>query len=851
MLAAAYMDRGVSAREASLAARRDFGGVEVTKQIYREHRGLNLLENLLQDLRLALRSLRKNPGFAAIAIGSLAIGIGCNSSMFAVVRALKFRTLPVPSPQELVQLRSFSPEFKSTVDTFSYPFVKELAKANLFRSAAAMFPIALSLYDGVRTSQVPAELITGDYFRTLGVKPALGRLLLPSDMTSLGANPVCVISYSLWQSRFAGQPNVLERSILMNGRRFQIVGVTEPGFQGSVLYWPHDVEVPVSMTAQFMQDVPWKSPNFTFLYVFGRLNPGQMRTAAEARLKVVAPRIGSKIRDPKNPDQTARFNQFSLLPASRGPGFMEDNTTQLSLLSGVVVLTLLIACANIACLLLARASAQERETAVQISLGAPRTRIIQRYLAESLLITAAGGVLGLIATRWLTHVFLYVLHLGYLEVQPDAGMLLFSLGACALTALLFGLFPGWQASRVNARVFGFREHGAARTSRSQNLFRKTLVAFQIALATVLLVGFALFLRSLQKVQSVNLGFDPDNVVIANLDPGKAGRSHAKSLEIYRAVLDRVRLLPDVESATLAFGIPFSGFIGQASFDAAKMTDAKVQSRLVPASSVAADYFRTLRIRILRGRDFNSEDLRKLHAVIVNRAFVDYYKLGDKAVGHHFNFDGDMEIVGVVANAKVQTVREEQSPAMFFPVTNDSSGQLSVMARTRGASDTVLREIRKIVQSVDSQTPMVDEQRLSELVSNQSFNERAITALCSIFSIFALLLSCMGLYGVVAYSISRRTQEIGVRFAIGASRPDVARLFLKESCALILSGLAVGIPAALALAWLVRTMLFGVEPADPSVITLAAAALTLACLTASALPLRRAFAIDPAEALRGE
>lgn len=608
------------------------------------------------------------------------------------------------------------------------------------------------------------------------------------------------------------------------------------------------------MTAELLNGFAWQSPNSTFLYTFARLRPGMSLTQADSRLKVIAPQIGAKIRNPKNPDQTARFNRFSIVSASQGPGFMEDKSLQVSLVSAVVFLTLLIACANLACLLLARASAQERETAVQLSLGAPRTRIVQRYLAESLLLAAAGALLGLIASRWLTKLFTYVLQIGYLTVKTDTGMLFFSMAACVLTALLFGFVPGWQASRVSARFIGLREHGTARLTRSQNLFRKTLVSIQVALATVLLIGCALFLRSLQNIEAVKLGFDPHNLVLVDLDPGKAGRSQAKSLEIYRQVLDRVRLLPDVGSASLVVGMPLSGNTGQASFPASKITKAKVPDRIVPAATVTIGFFQTLGIPILKGRDFTESDLNRPRALIVNRAFLDYYRLEDDALGHRFQFDKDMEpveLIGIVGNPKIQSVREEPAPAMFFPVTDDLRGQLSLIVRVHGPLGNIFREIRTAVRSIDPATPITSERRFEEMVASQYFDQRAIASLCSIFSFFALFLSCMGLYGVAAYSISRRTQEIGVRFALGALRTDVARLFLKESFGITLVGLSIGAPAALALASLVRTLLFGVEPADPLTLAIAAIALAVACLAASALPLRKAFRIDPAEALRGE
>lgn len=368
---------------------------------------------------------------------------------------------------------------------------------------------------------------------------------------------------------------------------------------------------------------------------------------------------------------------------------------------------------------------------------------------------------------------------------------------------------------------------------------------------MLLVGLGLCVRSLEKVQAVDLGFNPKHVVVVDIDPGKASRSEVKALAIYRAVLERVRLLPDVESASLAYGIPFSGFGGTASFDAAKMTSAKVQNRLVTAVSVDSDYFRTLGIRILRGRDFRSDDLKKARTVIVNRAFVAYYRLGERAVGHHFEFNGDTEIIGVVADSKNQSVREASSPAIFFPVADGLRGQLSIVARARGTSDALLREIRNVVRAVDSQTPVTEEKLLDNLVLNQYFDQRAITALCSLFSIFALGLSCMGVYGVAAYSISRRTQEIGVRFALGAGRRDVAGLFLRESLVLICAGLVVGIPAALSLASLVKAILFGVAPTDPYTVLAAAATLAIVCVGTSMLSLRKAFAVNPVEALRSE
>lgn len=854
MLEASYLSRGMTPEEARFAAKREFGGVEAIKQTYREARGLPMLENLAQDLRLSFRSLRKTPGFAAIAIGSLAIGIGANTSMFSVIRALKFRALPVPQPRELVQPRTFSPEYKTYAYNFSYPFITELARTPLFASTAGMFPMTVGLFAGDNTTQTPAELITGDYFRVLRVRPALGRLLGPSDMRHPGGDNVCVISYSLWQSRFFGDSDVLSRAVKLNGIDFRIVGVTQPGFEGSVLYWPHDIQIPVSMTAQFMDHFPWQSANATFLYPFARLRPGMTLAAADAALKVIGPQVGAKIRNPNNPDQTARWNRFSLLPASQGPGLVEDKTLQVTLVSGIVFLTLLIACANIAALLLARASAQERETAVQVSLGAPQTRIIQRYLVESLLLAASGAVVGFVASRWITQLFAYVLQLGYLKVTPDTGMFLFSIAACVCTALLFGIIPGWQASRTSARFVGLREQGTARTTRRQNLFRKTLVSVQVALATVLLIGCALFLRSLQNIQAVKVGFDPGNVLMVEIHTSQADHSESKSLAIYRQILDRVRLLPGVESAALAGAAPLSGDTFQTSFPASRITDAKVPDRIVPTSIVSTDLFRTLRIPLLRGRDFNAADMREGHALIVDQAFVDYYRLGANAVGRRFRFDRDepaIEIIGIVPNLKMQSLREAPGPAMFFPAGDDTRGSLSLLVRTRGPSDAMFREIRKTVAAVDPQNSIGSESPLSKRIEAQSFDQRAIASLCSAFSIFALLLSCMGIYGVAAYSISRRTQEIGVRFALGAVRSDVAGLFLRESGWITACGLFIGIPSALALASFIRKLLFGIEPADPATLIVAAAALTVACLAAAALPLRKAFQIDPAEALRGE
>lgn len=854
MLETAHISRGMPPDEARLAARRDFGGVEPTKQIYREQRGVAFLENLLQDLRLSLRSLRKTPGFASIAIASLAIGIGANTSMFSVVRALKFRTLPVPQPEELVQIRSFSPEYKTFAENFSYPFVTELARTQAFASTAGMFPTSAALYADNRTTQAPVELVTADYFRTLRIRPLLGRLLGPSDMRHPGSDAVCVISYSLWQSRFGGRSDIIGRPIKLSGIPFRIVGVTQKGFEGSVLYWPHDIQIPVSMTAQFMHDFPWQSANSTFLYLFARRHANMTIAATDARLKVVGPQVGARIRNPKNPDQTARWNRFSVMPASKGPGLMEDKSMQVFVLSGVVFLTLLIACTNIAGLLLARANSQERETAVQISLGAPQIRIIQRYLVESLLLAFLGGCVGFVASNWITRLFTYELQIEYLNPKLDVGMFLFSLAACFGTALMFGLIPGWQASRVNARFVGLRDQGSVRTTRRQSVFRKTLVSVQVALATVLLVGCALFLRSLQNIQTVKLGFDPHQVLLIDTDPSQAGRPEANSLAIYRRILERVRTLPGVEAATLGFGIPLSGQISNTSFWSSRMTSAKVPDRINASAMVADDFFRALRIPMLRGRDFNAADLRKGQSVIVNRAFVDYYRLGDRALGHRFQFESDqpaIEIIGIVANTKMQSVREENSPAMFFPITDDSRGSLELLVRPHGAAASLLPEIRRAVREVDPQTSITSETRLDEKIAAQSFDQRAIASLCSAFSGFALLLSCMGLYGIAAYSISRRTQEIGVRVALGALRRDVAALFLRESCWITALGLAAGIPAALALASLIQKLLFGIEPADPTTIAVSSVVLAGVCLLAAALPLRKAFSVDPAEALRGE
>jgi len=848
---------GLSAEEAHYAARRAFGNQSLTKENVRAAWGWTVLETLGQDLRYAFRSLRGSPAFALVAIASLGLGIGANTAIFSFVNALLLQKLPVPEPTRLVELTEYR-DGKLFNSPFSFPVIDQLDRRNTaFTGVFGRYPLRVNLTPDSAAELLNGELVTGTYFATLQVKPALGRLLNDDDVKAGTGNPVCVISYPLWQGHFGGDMHILGRKLMLSAHPYSVVGVTQKGFFGAQLQSRVDLQIPISRAADFMQGpfaTMWKSPGFVWIEAMARLKPGLTMAQAQAMVDPVARAIQLDLADPKDRANVAgRRTAFHLSEGSQGVKNDSPYSKPVTILMGVVGLVLLIACANVANLLLARAGARSKEFAVRLSLGASRLRLMRQLMVESLVLAGAGGLLGVALAFWIVRTLLLYLNGANsggngLPVELDPMVIGFSILLTLLTAVLFGFAPAWQSAKpdVSSELKGGNEQVSGVKTR------RFLIVLEIALSMVILFAAGLMTRTLGQLRTIDLGFDPSGVTTLHIDPAMSGYSQQQSDRVFDAVLSRLRAQPGIVAASLAVVAPLEGSMMSMSFEvpgrAEKNSDLQTNFNMVSPS-----YFKTLHQPILAGRDFNDLDAKKAPRVaIVNDLFVDQYMPGENPLGRLFHMGGgDVEIVGLVGSSHYQMLREKVCPLIYLPVKQTQSSGFSVLVRTRLAPAQAVAEIKQAVRAVDPKLPIYGVREFQDVIDEGIGSERMLTFLAALFSALVTLLCGMGVYGLIAYAISRRTREIGVRFAIGAQKADVAKLFLRESGALIAAGVLVGIPLALASARILKSLLYGVEPSDTFTMLSAIAIFLAAGALASLLPVRKATRIEPLRALRYE
>ncbi len=825
------------------------------------------IESFLQDFRLAVRGLRKTPVFTLVAVCSLALGIGANTAIFSFVNAIVLKRLPVPTADRLVQV-SESGGAKEMNAAFSYPFLHELNKRNkALDGLFGHFPVRVNLTSSGVAEPLNGEVVTGAYFQTLQIQPLLGRLITEEDVEAAVGNPVCVLSYSTWQERFNGDAGIVGRKLILNGRPYTVIGVTPRGFYGPSLQSKTDLQLPVSRMGDFMGgffstiggQAMWKSPNFRWLQSLGRLKPGLTLAQAQAMLQPLARDIASELADPHSGRSLADSKTtLRLLEGSQGFNFARTKFAEpLGVLMGVVGVVLLIACANLANLLLARANARKKEFAIRLSLGASRTRLVRQLMVESLTIAACGGVLGLVLSFWIVEILLALLNSGKaaaaaLHVSPDPLVIGFSLALSLLTAVLFGLAPAWQSVRPDVVPELKDVSAAARDGRDRTLLRKSLIAVQIALSLVILFAAGLLTRTLSRLQTIDLGFKPSNVVALSVDPAMNGHSPADTNRIFDEILSRLRSQPGIAAAGLAVISPLEGMFIQ--------LDLEVPGHLKKKSDVSAGfdmvspgYFAAVDQPLLLGRDFSDRDVKKAPRVaIVNEFFVSQYMPGQNPVGRRFKSGGgDVEIVGMVKTAHYQTLREPPRPIVYLPAKQTQSSGYTLLVRTAATPRSAIPDIERAIRAVDPKLPIYNVRTLQAQIDQGISSERVLSFLSALFSGLATLLCGMGLYGIAAYTVSRRTREIGVRFAVGAQRSDIASLFVRETVLVIGTGILVGIPAALVSTRILKNLLYGLEPTDVPTLAFTVAVLVLAGLLAIFLPVRRASRIEPLEALRYE
>ena len=826
----------------------------------------------MQNVRFALRGFFRSPAFTTVAVLSLALGIGANTAIFSLIDELILKPLPVRDSKTLVLLRGVGRHYGSNngINALAYPMYQDIRDKNsVFDGMMCRYALNFSVGVLSQNEVVSGELVSGNYFPLLGVGPAIGRVFSASDDLHEGDHPYAVLSYAWWQSRFAGDPTVIGRTIHVNNYPLTIIGVSRKGFDGMEPGLPARIFVPMMMTKSVR-------PGFTALFnrrsrwvnVYGRLKPGFDIQRAKAGLQPLFHRIiGMEVLQPafRNASPFAReqFLRMSLdvLPGSQGNTQLRRKYEKpLWLLMGVVALVLSIACANLAGLLTARAAARQKEIAVRLAIGSGRARLIRQLLTESLILAAAGGVAGIglavVMIRALL-AFLPVTVTGYnITAAPDPAMLAFT-GVVSLAAgVAFGLMPALQATRPDIAPV-LKDQAAAVGGGAQAGFRKVLVAGQVTLSLVLLIGAGVFLRSLGNLRDLNPGFRTGGVIVFQLNPRGIGYDPGRTAAFFRQLEVRLNNTPGIQSASFSEMAMLTGN----EWDMWVAIEGRPHAGEVPDphfNAVTPRYFDTIGMRILNGRAFTIKDDQGAPKVaIVNSRFARKYFPEANPVGRHIGIGGDpdtktdIEIAGVVNDARYESLRNDIPEEVYLPEWQRQPYGETVYVHTGRDTASAFKAIRAVVHDLDPGLPVVNLKTLDRQLDESLVSERLTATLCTVFGLLATGLVLIGLYGVVSFAITRRSREIGIRMALGAKRGHVVWLVLREALLLVTGGIAVGLPAAYALTRIVRSQLYGIEPGDPA--SIVAAAILLAAVTAAAgfIPARRAASFNPVKILRYE
>jgi predicted permease len=826
-----------------------------------------LEEDMFQDLRFGVRMLMKSPGFTLVAVFSLALGIGANTAIFSLLDALLLKPLPVKQPEQLVTVnaalpsqpgRSFSP--------FSYPVFREMREKNsVFSDMFARSGFQASMNASGQTERVRGEVVSGNFFSVLGLNPQLGRLLTEADDQTPGAHPVAVLSFNFWQRRFGADPNIVGKTINLNNYPFTIIGVAPQGFYSVEVGDAPDVRIPITMDGQVRPrgNRPiLEDRGSGWLAVMARLKPGVSIEQAQAGADNVfqtarEPDVRRNTGDSQD-DRNYRSLRIQLNSAKTGNSNLSRQFSRpLTVLMGLVGIVLLIACLNVANLLLARATMRQKEIAVRLALGAGRFRLVRQLLTEGFLLSALGGTLGFLFARWGTDLLLAFLPQGRtLEITffgPDLRMLGFTLGVTLLSALFFGLLPALQATRPNLIPALKNETVVVSGGGRRWELGRLLVVMQVALSLVLLVGAGLFARSLRNLRTVEMGYHTDQVVTMSLDPAQIGYKIEPLRNFYSQLSERLAALPGVKTTTFARNVPMSGSFSRFGIEAQGYQARPGEEMAVLFNQVAPQFFATFGTPILLGREFTAQDLPESPKVaIINQGVARRFFGSDNALGKRITLENykDLEIVGVVADAKYRNLKEAPPLTAYVPYSQyEQLGQRTLCVRAAGDAGAIVAAIRQEVRNLDPNLPVYNVKTFAEQINDSVGQERLIAMLSSFFGFFALLLASLGLYGVMAYAVTRRTREIGIRMALGAQRASVQWLVLRETMLLALVGTAIGLPAALTATRLTEGLLFNLSATDPLTITLATLSLMLIAVLAGYLPARRAARVDPMVALR--
>jgi predicted permease len=836
------------------------------------------MHTLWQDVRYGLRMLAKNPGFTLIAILTLALGIGANTAIFSLLNQVLLRRLPVRNPEELAVLKSPGPKHGHVwsdgddSEIFSYPLYKGLAKnTTVFNGVLARHEFAASIASHGQTDRGSGELVTGNYFEVLGVQPGLGRVLSAADDDVQGAHPVLVLSHAYWERHFGGDSGVLNQTILVNNTEMTIVGVAQAGFTGIQVGKMPDIFVPMTMKAQM---TPIRNGlddwNDSFLAVLARRKPGVSMEQAQAGINLDYPGLVEqqaatlKLRTGGKSEKEFLSKKIVLSPGAQGRTTAQrDSGPALKTLFGMVALVLLIACTNVANLLLAKAAARQREFAIRSALGATPGRMMRQLLVESFLCALGGGVLGLILGIWtmniLTQAVVSEAGVQGITARVDGGVLGFAAAATLLSALLFGLIPAWRATRTGVSQMMKDQGSTTSAGVSHVRFRKFLVAGQVAFTLLLLTGGALFSRTLWNLRKQNLGLRTENLITFSISPQLSGYDETKTVALVDQLRERLAAVPGVLGVGSSQIPVLTGTDMGRNITVEGRQNLDTDDRHVNYDAVSPNYFSTMQIPLLSGREFNAGDTAtNTKVAIINEVMVKEFFPNRNPMGVHFGLGSgndvklDIEIVGVVKNATVEHVRDGVLPYFYQPYSQ--FGKLFGMSfYVRSKQDPLLiaNTLRETVRGTDANLPVYDLKTVQRVVDEDLFAERVIATLSAAFGGLAALLAALGIYGVLAYLVVQRTREIGIRVALGAAAGHVRGLVFKEVGWMVLAGALVGLPLAYGLGRLSESLLYGVHAGDVPVYAASLGIICLVALAACYIPSRRATRIDPIVALRYE
>jgi len=829
----------------------------------------------LADLRFAIRGLRRSPLFSIVAILSLALGIGANTAIFTLIDQVLLRKLPVTHPEQLVMLFQRGPHNGSNMGTrmHSYPLYQDLQqRAEPLAEVLCRRLAAASVSIDNQTERVDAEMVSGNFFTMLGVKPAIGRVFnSKEDDQQYQGHPVVVLSYGYWESRFARDPNVLGKKILVNNYPMTIVGVSQAGFAGIDPAQSPQIRVPIQMKPVVVPDWGWlhmDDRRARWVQVFGRLKPGYTVETAKGPLQGLFTQIRSyEMTLPAakewSPYSREQFMKGQMLVESAAGGFSgirNSFSTALVVLMSMVGLVLLIACANVANLLIARAFMRQKEMAVRLSLGASRGRLVKQMLVESMVLSAAGGAVGLALSVVLTRALLALMPAQgsplLISATPDPRILGFTLGLTFVTGIVFGLVPALRASRPDPWTTLKDTVGSIAGTGGSLFLRKGLVAAQVALSFLLLFGSGLFVRSLQNLKTTDTGVVLDNLMTFQLSPDLSGYDDERAVIFYGQLLERLRATPGVVHAAFAAVPILSGDEWDSSMSVEGHTFKDGEDMQAFMNALSPGYFETMKIPIIEGRDFRPSDVKKDRQVaIVNRRFAEHFFPGKSAVGKRIGQGGGpktkltTEIIGVVADALYEGPREGVHRQVFVP--NWGKGGAVFYVRTHAASATTANLLRNEVKQLDAAMPVYEMKTVEGQLDETLLTDRLIAMLSAGFGLLATLLASIGLYGVMAFVVARRRKELGIRLALGSPRGVVIWLVMSEVLLLLAIGLAIGIPAAMASGRFVSSQLYGIEARDPWIAGTTMLLLTVVSAAAGLIPAHRASRIDPILALRHE